>query len=53
MCFFSIRYYNLADIPWYHKKLAAVVFATPPTGTFDDALGYFLHAEKVEPDFYR
>ncbi|KAF2355049.1 Tetratricopeptide-like helical domain [Trinorchestia longiramus] len=45
-------HYNVAAIPWYQRKAAAVLFATPPASSFKEALGVFLHAEKVEPSFY-
>lgn len=41
-----------ADMPWYQRKIASVVFATPPTSTYEEALDYFLKAEKAEPGFY-
>ncbi|XP_064611239.1 regulator of microtubule dynamics protein 1-like [Liolophura sinensis] len=44
--------YVVADLPWYQRKIASVVFATPPTSSFEEALGYFLQAEKVDPNFY-
>ncbi|KAM6900501.1 regulator of microtubule dynamics protein 1 [Xenentodon cancila] len=44
--------FAFAELPWYQRKVAAVIFATPPTSTFDEALGYFLKAEEVEPNFY-
>ncbi|XP_042877207.1 regulator of microtubule dynamics protein 1-like [Penaeus japonicus] len=45
-------YYSIASIPWYQRKIASVVFATPPSGTYEDALKEFLHAEELEPNFY-
>ncbi|XP_071550266.1 regulator of microtubule dynamics protein 1-like [Panulirus ornatus] len=45
-------YYSIASIPWYQRKIASVVFATPPAGTYEEALEHFLHAEQVEPNFY-
>ena len=47
------RHYNIADIPWYQRKAAALLFATPPESSFQEALDIFLHAEKIEPNFYR
>ncbi|XP_022344321.2 regulator of microtubule dynamics protein 1-like [Crassostrea virginica] len=41
-----------ADMPWYTHKLAAALFATPPTSTYSEALFYFQEAEKVDPYFY-
>lgn len=45
-------YYSVAGIPWYQRKIASVVFTTPPAGTYEEALEQFLHAEQVEPNFY-
>lgn len=44
--------YMFADLPWYQKKIAAALFATPPSSTFDEALVYFEMAEEVDPNFY-
>lgn len=41
-----------ADLPWYQQKIAAVVFATPPSSTYEESLQYFLEAEKINPGFY-
>ncbi|KAL3859144.1 hypothetical protein ACJMK2_009376 [Sinanodonta woodiana] len=41
-----------ADMPWYQKKIASALFATPPTATYEEALDYFIKAEEVEPNFY-
>lgn len=41
-----------ADMPWYTRKVAAALFATPPTSTYSEALYYFQLAEKVEANFY-
>lgn len=41
-----------ADMPWYQQKIASVLFATPPTSTYKEALDYFLQAEAIDPDFY-
>ncbi|XP_061569650.1 regulator of microtubule dynamics protein 1 [Cololabis saira] len=44
--------FAFADLPWYQRKVAAVIFSTPPTSTFEEALGYFLKAEEADPNFY-
>lgn len=41
-----------ADMPWYQKKIASALFATPPTSSYDEALKYFLLAEETDPNFY-
>ncbi|XP_015921675.1 regulator of microtubule dynamics protein 1 [Parasteatoda tepidariorum] len=44
--------YTFADMPWYQRKVAAAIFASPPTSTYEEALSCFETAEKVEPLFY-
>ncbi|XP_061877900.1 regulator of microtubule dynamics protein 1-like [Entelurus aequoreus] len=41
-----------AELPWYQRKVAAVLFSSPPTSTYQEALQFFLRAEEVEPNFY-
>ncbi|XP_031624100.1 regulator of microtubule dynamics protein 1-like [Contarinia nasturtii] len=44
--------YGLADMPWYQRKIVSAIFATPPTGTYEEALEYFLKAEEKKANFY-
>ncbi|KJE96333.1 microtubule-associated protein [Capsaspora owczarzaki ATCC 30864] len=44
--------FTFADMPWYQRKIAATLFATPPSATYDEALGHFVAAENIEPGFY-
>lgn len=44
--------FGLADLPWYQRKIVSTIFATPPTGTYEEALESFLKAESLEADFY-
>ncbi|KAM6088936.1 regulator of microtubule dynamics protein 1 [Chlamydotis macqueenii] len=44
--------YSFAEMPWYQRKIAAALFATPPTSTFQEALRYFHMAEEADPNFY-
>ncbi|XP_038248912.1 regulator of microtubule dynamics protein 1 isoform X3 [Dermochelys coriacea] len=44
--------YSFAEMPWYQSKIAAMLFATPPTSTYEEALSYFHKAEEVDPNFY-
>lgn len=44
--------FGLADLPWYQRKVVSTIFATPPSGTYDEALESFLKAESLEADFY-
>ena len=44
--------YQVADLSWYQRKIAAIIFGEPPTSSFQEALIYFESAEKVDPYFY-
>lgn len=44
--------FQIADMPWYQRKVASTVFTAPPISSFEEALNYFLKAEEVEPRFY-
>ncbi|XP_041824498.1 regulator of microtubule dynamics protein 1 [Melanotaenia boesemani] len=44
--------FAFAELPWYQRKVAAVIFSSPPTSTFEEALEFFLKAEEVDPNFY-
>ncbi|XP_058462995.1 regulator of microtubule dynamics protein 1-like [Malaya genurostris] len=45
-------YYGLAELPWYQRKIVSTIFATPPTGTYEEALECFEKAENTKPNFY-
>ncbi|XP_021244458.1 regulator of microtubule dynamics protein 1 isoform X3 [Numida meleagris] len=44
--------YSFAELPWYQRKIAAMLFAAPPTSTYEEALRYFHKAEEADPNFY-
>ncbi|CAK9807837.1 Regulator of microtubule dynamics protein 1 [Anthophora plagiata] len=44
--------YQVADLTWYQRKIASVIFGAPPVSTFDEALKYFENAEEIDPNFY-
>ncbi|KAJ7386293.1 cellular calcium ion homeostasis [Desmophyllum pertusum] len=44
--------FTFADMPWYTRKLASAIFASPPSSTYDEALGHFQKAEELEPNFF-
>lgn len=44
--------YRIADMPWYQRKIAKTLFAEPPTSSYEEAISYFMRAERVEPNFY-
>lgn len=33
---FCSRCYSFAEMPWYQRKIAAMLFATPPTSTYQE-----------------
>ncbi|KAK7115177.1 regulator of microtubule dynamics protein 1-like [Littorina saxatilis] len=39
----------VADIPWYQRKIAELLFAAPPTSTYEEALGYFQKSAEANP----
>jgi len=45
-------YYEVANVSWATRKVAAAIFASPPTGTLDEALAHFNLAESTSPGFY-
>ncbi|XP_058384962.1 regulator of microtubule dynamics protein 1 isoform X4 [Diceros bicornis minor] len=38
--------YTFAEMPWYQRRIARMLFATPPSSTYEEALGYFHRAEQ-------
>ncbi|XP_071785257.1 regulator of microtubule dynamics protein 1-like isoform X2 [Asterias amurensis] len=44
--------FTFADMAWYQRKIATAIFGTPPTSTYEEALGYFKKAEETIPNFY-
>ena len=41
------------QLTWIERKLAATLFATPPSATIEDALESFLKAEDIQSGFYK
>ncbi|XP_006634393.1 regulator of microtubule dynamics protein 1 [Lepisosteus oculatus] len=44
--------FAFAELPWYQHKIAAMIFASPPSSTYEEALSFFLRAEEVDCNFY-
>lgn len=44
--------FEITDMPWYQRKIANAIFDTLPTSSYEEALKYFLEAEKQHPLFY-
>uniref|UniRef100_A0A0B6ZQN6 Regulator of microtubule dynamics protein 1 n=2 Tax=Arion vulgaris TaxID=1028688 RepID=A0A0B6ZQN6_9EUPU len=41
-----------ADMSWVQRKAASLLFASPPTSTYEEALEHFKNAEETTPGFY-
>ncbi|CAH8554047.1 unnamed protein product [Schistosoma bovis] len=41
--------FEVTDLPWIKRKLAATFFGEPPTSTYEEALNYLLDSEKKSP----
>lgn len=46
-------HFNVAGTPWYQRKIAATLFAEPPTATYQEALELFRRAEDASPGFWK
>ena len=44
--------FEVAKLSWVERKAAALLFATPPTATFEQAIEHFEAAERMDPGFY-
>ena len=44
--------FGLADMSWVTRNLAAAIYATPPSATFEEAYEYYQKAEAAEPGFW-
>lgn len=44
--------FGLADMAWYQRKIVSAIFATPPSGTYEEALENSLRAEEKKENFY-
>ncbi|KOX76017.1 Regulator of microtubule dynamics protein 1 [Melipona quadrifasciata] len=44
--------FQVADLTWYQRKIASVIFGDPPSSSFEEALKYFETAEAIDPNFY-
>ena len=41
---------SVMKLSWVERQAASIFFATPPTSTHEEALGYFLRASELKPD---
>ncbi|NXY85775.1 RMD1 protein, partial [Alcedo cyanopectus] len=44
--------YSFAEMPWYQRKIAATLFATPPTSTFQEVQDENHPPAAPDPNFY-
>uniref|UniRef100_A0A8C5V8Q1 Regulator of microtubule dynamics protein 1 n=1 Tax=Microcebus murinus TaxID=30608 RepID=A0A8C5V8Q1_MICMU len=45
--------YTFAEMPWYQRRIAQVLFATPPSSTYEEVLTlFFSFLCTVDPNFY-
>ncbi|CAI5729931.1 unnamed protein product [Hyaloperonospora brassicae] len=42
-----------ADMTWVEKRVAAALFSTPPTATYEEAAQHFQAAERISPGFWK
>ena len=43
----------MAELSWWERKVAASLFADPPSSTMDEARDHFLAAEELKPDGWK
>lgn len=46
-------HYTLADLNWFERTIASIVYATPPKASFDEAERYFARAAQLDPEDIR
>lgn len=46
-------HFALADLSWVERKIASVIYATPPAASFEKAVEFFSKAHKLKPDDIR
>ncbi len=46
-------HFALADLSWVERKIASIIYATPPAASFEKAEEFFEKAHKIKPDEIR
>lgn len=46
-------HFALADLSWFERKIASIIYATPPTASFEKAVEFFSKAHDIKPDDIR
>jgi len=41
-------HYALADLSWFERQIASLIYATPPEASFEEALAYFKKANELD-----
>jgi hypothetical protein len=41
----------VAKVGWIERKIAAALFSSPPTSTYEEAYGFFVRCEEADPLF--
>lgn len=42
-------HYALADLSWFERKIAGMIYAKPPDASFEEALEFFKKANSIDP----
>jgi len=42
--------FELANLSWFERNIASLIYETPPEGSFNEAIDYFLKAIKLNPN---
>jgi len=45
--------YEVSQLSWIERKMAATLFAAPPTASLPEAVQHFLQAEKLKPEGWK
>jgi len=46
-------HYTLAELSWFERKIAGLIYATPPKASFEEAIEFFNQAIEMLPDEVR
>ena len=45
--------FDVANVPWWKRRVASTLFTAPPDASIEDALFYFQRAEEISPGFWK
>ncbi len=46
-------HYTLADLSWFERQIASLIYAAPPKASFEEAEQYFARAAELDPEDIR